>query len=62
MQNTIYHWISISVLAEITKQSPGKLQKLYREIIQDDCVLLIEIIYEVTGVSAPGSSDRFLIS
>ena len=43
MQNTIYHWISISVLAEITKQSPGKLQKLYREIIQDDCVPLNDI-------------------
>ena len=43
MQNTIYHWIPVSVLAEITKQSPRKLQKLYRKIIQDDCVPLNDI-------------------
>lgn len=40
MPTTIYHWISVSVLAEITKLSPGKLKKLYREMIQDDCVPL----------------------
>ena len=40
MQNAIYHWIPVSVLAEITKQSPRKLQKLYRKIIQDDCIPL----------------------
>lgn len=34
MQNTIYHWIPVSVLAEITKQSPRKLKKLYRIIIE----------------------------
>ena len=43
MQNTIYHWIPVSVLAEITKQSPRKLKKLYRKIIQDDCVPLNDI-------------------
>ena len=43
MQNTIYYWIPVSVLAEIAKQSPGKLQKLYREMIQDDCVPLNDI-------------------
>ena len=30
---------------------------LFREIIFDDCVLLIEIIYDVTGVSVPGLCD-----
>ena len=43
MQNTIYHWIPVSVLAEITKQSPRRLKKLYRKIIQDDCVPLNDI-------------------
>ena len=43
MQNTIYHWIPVSVLAEIAKQSPRKLKKLYRKIIQDDCVPLNDI-------------------
>ena len=43
MQNTIYRWIPVSVLDEITKQSPRKLQKLYRKIIQDDCVPLNDI-------------------
>ena len=47
MQNTIYHWIPVSVLAEITKQSPRKLQKLYRKIIQDDCVPLNDIPKEL---------------
>lgn len=50
MPNAIYHWIPVAVLAEITKQSPGKLQKIYHEIIQDDCVPLMNIPKNIQNI------------
>ena len=39
----IHHWISISILSEIMQKSPAKIRKIYRSIIQDECIPLIEI-------------------
>ena len=39
------------------KSQNNPTESLFHEIIFDDCVLLIEIIYDVTGVSAPGLCD-----
>ena len=39
----IHHWISISILSEIMQKSPAKIRKIYKSIIQDECIPLIEI-------------------
>ena len=37
------HKISIPILSEISNLTPNKLRKIYRQIIEDDCISLSEI-------------------
>lgn len=37
------HKISIPILAEISALTPNRLRKIYRQIIEDDCIPLSEI-------------------
>lgn len=39
----IYHWISVPIFAEISKQSEKQIRKHYKKVIQDDCIPLSEI-------------------
>lgn len=47
MNKPIYHWISLSILAELTGESDNKLRKVYRSIIDNECVPLSEIPKEI---------------
>ena len=38
-----YHWISITILAELTGKSDNYIRKIYKSIIRDECVPLSEI-------------------
>lgn len=42
-KHLIHHWISLSILSEIMQKSPAKIRKIYKSIIQDECIPLIEI-------------------
>lgn len=43
MNNRIYHWISLPILAELTGKSEKKLRKVYRSIIENECIPLSEV-------------------
>lgn len=41
-----FHWISLPILAELAGKSEKKLRKIYRTIIEDECVPLSEVPVE----------------
>ena len=43
VNNRIYYWISLPILAELTGKSEKKLRKVYRSIIENECIPLSEI-------------------
>lgn len=47
MSSRVYHWISLSILAELTGKSENEIRKLYRTIIDHECVPLSEIPKEI---------------
>ena len=42
-----FHWISLPILAELTGKSENKLRKLYRTILENECVPLSDIPKEI---------------
>lgn len=43
MSIRVFHWISLTILAELTGKSEKKLRKIYRSIIENECIPLSEI-------------------
>ena len=40
---SIYHWISLSIMAELTGEPENKIRKTYRTVIENECIPLSEV-------------------
>lgn len=60
----IYYWISVPILAEIENISEAKVRKVYKKVIQDECIPLrdIPVCEQEIYVKEYPFRDRMLIT
>lgn len=44
---SIYHWVSVSIMAELTGKPENKIRKTYRTVIENECIPLSEVPIDI---------------